>query len=367
MTTMESTHTVRATVGDHLRIVATLAGKDIVDALRNKATMTILIIVVLMVFFYRMFPSLTQDEPRVFVYAESPSALVTALERSPALETYAVESQDLLFRLLREGETPELALVIPASAETSSGPIVIDGYVMHWLSETQRRELVELAAAELSNELDRPVTIQIEGHDMYRLADEGVLEFSASVALLFVTTMIGVSLIPNLMLEEKQSNTLDALMVAPISAADLVAGKALAGLFYGVLTCGVVLLVFSYVIVQWPLAILAAVVGILFMTAIGLLLGSVINSRAQLQLVAWLVILPLMVPPILVLLEGLIPSGVLGVLRWVPTVAVAAIYRLSFTVDAAVRHYGVDLAVAIALTLALYAAVVWQVRRQDRR
>ncbi|MCO5188780.1 MAG: ABC transporter permease [Anaerolineae bacterium] len=373
MTTMQTTHRNTIAATNHLRVILALASKDIVDALKNKSTLSVIIISVLMVAFYRFFPSLTQDEPHVWVYSATESPVVDALERSPAFAMYSTDSEERMLRLLRESETPEIALVIDDasasfSAETdSTTPLVIDGYIMHWLTDEQRTELINLVESELALDLGRPVMINVAGHELYRSAEEGVLEFSASVALLFVVTMIGISLIPNLMLEEKQAKTLDALMVAPVSPADLVAGKALAGAFYGMVGSLMVLFIFRYIIVLWPLAMLSALLGVLFMTAIGLLLGNIIESRAQLQLVAWFVILPLMIPPILILLEGLIPNGVIGVLRWIPTVSITAMYRLSFTIDAGLSHIWRDLVVVAVVTLALFALVVVSVRRQDMR
>ena len=51
-------------------------------------------------------------------------------------------------------------------------------------------------------------------------------------------------------------------------------------------------------------------------------------ARAQLQLVAWFVILPLLMPVILVALEGLVPEGVIAVLNWIPTVLVAKVKEI---------------------------------------
>ena len=58
---------------NHLRLVGALAGKDIVDALKNKTTLTTIIISLFMVLVYRALPGLTSDSDtlRVMLYAES--------------------------------------------------------------------------------------------------------------------------------------------------------------------------------------------------------------------------------------------------------------------------------------------------------
>lgn len=355
----------------HLRLVWALAAKDITDALKTKTTLTTIVISILMVFFYRYLPLLTADGETldVLLYAQSESTLVTELERSPGLAVYEFDSRERLMEAFADAEDVELALVIPETAvaqQDTGGPITIDGHLMYWVDETKRAEIKARVEDDLSMQLGQPVTLNLTGNDVYFNADSFFFAFSSTIALLFITLMIGISLVPNLMVEEKQTKTLDALMVSPASAAHLVTGKAIAGLFYGLLGSAVVLVVFGYLIVQWPLAILAAVLATIFMVAIGLLLGSYVTVRAQLQLVAWFVIVPLLIPVILVALEGLVPSGAIAVMNWIPTVLIAKIFRLSLTPNATFTHYGAALAVTTVSTLALLALVVWVVRRQDR-
>jgi len=354
---------------DHLRLVWVLAAKDIIDALKSKTTLSVIILSFLMVLFYRYFPALTaSDTLRVLVYAETESTVVTALERSPALASYSYDSREQLMNAFANTDVAELAIIIPETSvtqEQGSGPIMVDGYLMYWLNAAQRAEIKTVIEEELSYQLDRPVTLNLTVYDVYLNADVFFFDFSATIALLFVTIMIGISLIPNLMVEEKQAKTIDALLVSPASAVHLVAGKAIAGFFYGLLGCATVLFVFGYLVVQWNLAILAAMLSTLFMVAIGLLLGSVIKVRAQLQLVAWFIVIPLLIPVILVALEGLVPTGVVAVLNWIPTVLVAKIFRFSLTPNAVFAHYGVPLAVIIVFTLALFALLVGVVRRQS--
>lgn len=370
MTTVQPYQTMyKPSWRDHLRLVWTLAAKDIVDALKTKTTMTTIIISLLMVLFYRYFPQLAygSDTLNVLLYAESEPALVTALERSPVMAVYTYDSRQRMMDIFAGAETVELALVIPATGlQESDGAITVEGHVMYWVSPAQRAELKALVEGDLSEQLGRPVTLNLTGNDVYFDADTFFFVFSSTIALLFVTVMIGISLIPNLMVEEKQTKTLDALLVSPVSAAHVVAGKAIAGLFYGLLGSAVVLIVFGYLIVQWDLAILAAVLGTLFMVSIGLLLGSIVKVRAQVQLVAWFVIIPLLIPIILVALEGLVPEGAIAVMNWIPTVLIAQVFRLSLTPNATFAHYGAALVVIVVSTLALLAWVVWVLRRRDR-
>ncbi len=372
MTTLQSSpKTMHGSWTSHLRLVWALAAKDIVDALKTKTTLTTIVISLLMVAFYRYFPALTSssDTLNVLLYAGADSPVVTALESSPALAVYPYDSPERLMDVFADADEMELAITIPettVSSQNSSEPLTIEGHVMYWVNAEQRAEIKALVEDDLTTQLDRPVTLNLTGNDVYFDANTFFLAFSSTIALIFVAVMIGISLIPNLMIEEKQAKTLDAILVSPASATHLVAGKAIAGLFYGLLSCALVLIVFQYLILQWELAILAAVLVTLFMVAIGLLLGVYAEVRAQLQMVAWFAVIPLLIPVILVGLEGLVPTGAIAVMNWIPTVLVAKIFRLSLTPNATFANYGLELAVTAVSILALLAGVVWMVQRQDR-
>lgn len=372
MTTIQSSTTPKNVSWlDHLRLISALAGKDIVDALKTKATLSTILIALLMVLFYRYFPALVEgsDTLNVLLYAETESPIVTALERSPALAVYRYDSQARLMEVFVGAESVELAVVVPETAvapANSNQPLVVDGYLMYWVDAAQRAEIKALVEAELAAQLGQPVTLNLTGHDVYFDANTFFFVFSSTLSLLFVILMIGISIIPNLMIEEKQAKTLDVLLVSPASAGHVVAGKALAGLFYGVLGSAVVFAIFGYLIIQWPLAIGTAVLCTLFMVAIGLLLGTYAGARSQLQLLAWFLVIPLLTPVVLIALEGLVPDGAIAVMNWIPTVLVAKMFRLSLTPNVQFHHYAAALAVLVSTILLLLGLEVWLVRRQDQ-
>ena len=85
-------------------------------------------------------------------------------------------------------------------------------------------------------------------------------------------------LIPHLMLEEKQTKTLDALLTSPASPGQVVLGKALAGFFYILVIGGLALALFSLYIVHWGLALAAFLGYALLAIGLGLAVGSFIKS-----------------------------------------------------------------------------------------
>lgn len=354
-----------------LSLIWTLARKDLVDAFKIKSTLTTIVTSLVMVLIYRYMPLLSSNAEtlNVRLYAETESTLTTALASSPALAVYTYPSRERLMAAFTDAEDVELALEIPQSVveqQQTGGPVTLTGHVMYWINASQRAEITALIEQELGDELKQPVMLDLEGHDVYFDADRFFFVFSPTVALLFVTLMVGISLVPNLMIEEKQNGTLDMLLVSPVSAIQVVAGKALAGVILGLASSAIALFTFRHLILQWGLAVIAALLAIAFMVAVGLLLGGLLNIRAQLQMVSWFVILPLLLPVVLVALRGLVPEGAVAVMSWVPTVLIAYVYRLSLTPNASPAHYGVAVAVCAAATLLLLALVVDRVHRQDR-
>jgi ABC-2 type transport system permease protein len=178
--------------------------------------------------------------------------------------------------------------------------------------------------------------------------------------------MVGVSLVPNIMLEEKDTKTLDALLVSPAKPVHIVLGKAATGLFYCLSGMAVAYAFNLALINQWWLAILAGVSGSAFTVALGLLVGSTIGNRAQLMLWAWVLLIPLLVPTFLSVMKDVLPAGLLSAFQWIPTVALSKVLRLSFSNRAPLATFGPELALIAVWTLLVLVAVIWVVRRSDR-
>jgi len=71
----------------HARIVGAISAKDLLEALKNKNTIAVILTAVVMVFVYRGLPILESrgELPRVLVYDEGESVLVPLLEARTGL------------------------------------------------------------------------------------------------------------------------------------------------------------------------------------------------------------------------------------------------------------------------------------------
>jgi len=171
-------------------------------------------------------------------------------------------------------------------------------------------------------------------------------------------------LIPHLMLEEKQTKTMDALMTSPASPGQVVLGKALAGFFYILLIGGLAIALLSPYIVNWALALAAFLGYALLATGLGLAVGSFIKSTKQLGLWMVVLILMLVIPP-LFYMEPNLKSGIRMVLTWFPSSALASLFRFSCSTDITMAQLLPNLAIAMISIVMVFGLVTWKVRRSD--
>jgi ABC-2 type transport system permease protein len=269
--------------------------------------------------------------------------------------------------MLAELNAEVLGLVIPSGFEQmleSGTGGELQGYVT-W----SRRSAADKLAAEMEQYLEtllqQPMRVETEGNLVYSPPDgSGSQGMIATVfSLILVTT--GGFLVPYLIFEEKQTHTMDALLVSPAGASDITIGKALAGMVYCLVAMAVVL-AFNYSnVVGWGIVTLAVLAGALLAVGVGLLMGSSFETAQQVG--AWSIIpIVLLMAPIMLATLGNLPPAIESLLPLMPTVALAKLFLLSFSGSATLARALPDLAIVLAWTLPLYAAMIWIVRRLDR-
>jgi ABC-2 type transport system permease protein len=356
---------------ENARIILAITSKDILEALKNKNTIAVLLTSLFMVIFYRFFPALElgNEPPNLLVYDAGNSALVAYLENSSSFKIYTYPSEASMKEHLANGDVPELGLVIPADFDRSlenKDTLALQGYVMYWVKESDAAALQQTLQGELTQILGQPLSIHLAGNQVYHQPKSDGIGVQAGFSIIFIILMVGLTLIAHLMLEEKQTRTLEALLVSPASAGQVVIAKALTGLFYCLLGAGVALAMNSDLVVHWWLAVLTAVVGSLFTSSLGLWIGNKIENRGQLTLWAWVLLTPLLIPVFLSLLVGLIPEGLIRVFQFIPTVVIFNLFRTSFANPIPFWPTWLQLTWVAAWAAAVLFLVAGQVRRLDR-
>ncbi len=355
----------------NLRIIWAITAKDIVDGIKNKTTLSAILTTLFVALIYKFLPLLEYRDalPNLVVYDRGGSSSVAMLEESAEFNLVEFSSQERMERFLTEEDTPALALVFPPNFDqelTGSGTLEVEGYVLHWVSESDAEELKTVYERKISGIVGHPIRIHIEGNIVYTEPDSLGLAFLASLALVIVITMIGISFTVNLMFEEKQTKAIDALLVSPASIGQVVMAKFLTGLLYCLLGAVVVLALYDSLITHWWLVILGIIVGSFFTVGLGILLGSIFEVRQQLMLWGFLIFIPLLLPLFLSIMADILPKTLIDVFSWIPTVALDRVFRISFSAHAPLTDFGPQLLLVACYAVLLFALVVWVLRRSDR-
>ena len=188
----------------------------------------------------------------------------------------------------------------------------------------------------------------------------------ATIQAVLMILLMGIVLVPSLLFEEKQTKTLQALLVSPASIGQVVAGKALAGAFYTLVTAVLIFAIFWTDVIHWAWAVLFVIGGGAFSVAVGLVLGSFYDKQQDVvgPMAALVLIL---VGALMARLLGVeLPGLVERILSWVPSVALAEVFSAAFSETISVAQVLTNLGLVLAASLPLYALVIWKVRRSDR-
>ena len=355
-----------------LRIVWAITSKDMLDAIKNKTTLSLLLSALFIVLVYQILPTFEKrsDLPTVLVFDAGTSDLLAKLKRSPNLDVYTgYTSQAQLERKLAAGDVPELAVTIPTGFDQtleSGAPLRLEGYVQHWVSDSDAAQLQAQAEEEITHLVGQPVTIHLEGNLIYPTPDSGGRSRLTSLAIVISVTMIGLGLAPHLMVEEKQTRTLDALLVSPARSSHLVIAKALTGLFYCLIVAIVILAINANLVIHWGLAVAAVILSSLFAVSVGLLLGSLVEANPVLPIWSMMILTVLLLPLFLAIMKDLLPAAVNTIFAWIPTVTLSRVLRGSFSRDLVSMAFSLELLVVAACTAVIMGSVAWAVRRSDR-
>jgi ABC-2 type transport system permease protein len=355
-------------LSDRLSIIWAIGSKDLVDAFKNRTTLGIIISALVFVVAYRFLPQFESmgELPRLALYDRGQSEWVAGWEVQSEFVVMEFASQDETERYVAGVSIPALGLILPENfdqAISNGGAVTLDGYIAHWIPEGDVEETRSFFEGKLSEDVGQPLTVDIT--PVYSRSDSRGYPWMAGTAMFFTLTMGGMYVIPHLMLEEKQTRTMDTLLVSPATYAELVAGKALAG---GVLTGigGLIAFAVNSILIQhWWVAILAVGSGTLFVVAAGLLLGSFVESKQQMTLWGFLIMIIMLAPALLSTASRLLSDGVLAALRWTPSLALLNLARSSFSEHVTFQSIGTDLAVVLGWAAVLYTLNIILLRRKE--
>jgi hypothetical protein len=354
----------------NLSIILTITAKDILDAIKNKTAISILITMLFIIMVYKFLPNLSvSDIPSFFLYDADHSIYTAALENDPSISVRRYMTFDEFKNEFRIHITSaNLGLVLPVGfdQDVEAGEIPqIQGYVMHWVNQEQINKQRKILEDRITAIIGSPVRINTDAGTLTMLP-QSAGGFLASAGIVIVIIFMGLTFIPYLIVEEKSTRTIDALLVSPARNYQIVIAKALAGLVYCGFLVILVIILNSNFIIQWDLALFSVMLITLMSIALGLILGTQLDNPQQVRLVASFIMVPLFLPVFLSFMVGLFPTWLINLLGWFPSVAASDLIRISFTEQVDFTQSLTKLGLLVASIVFLFFYEVRLLRRTDR-
>lgn len=357
-----------ASVVDSLYLAWAIGSKDIQEALRNKNTrINIIMTLGITGFFYWSLTLRPFDRNvDVVLYNQGTESLEmesAELQDGSVLTFEEVSSLDEMGRAM---VYKNLGLVLPSDFEQSldSGEeTVLTGYLL-WAQRGKVAELESKYSQQLSELFGKPVQVSI-GENILKPPEDA--QGYASVAgfhVLFAIFWVTLSVVPFLMLEEKQTKTMEALLVSPVSAGQVVLGKAISGLFYALVIGGFALFLNRIYVTNWWLVALAFLSGSVFSIGVSLVAGNVVKTPQQTPILTLPILLFLLIPGFFAREPNLAPA-INAVMPWLPSTAMTNLFGLAMSDGGGYPQLLRYVGLMVAYSVPVYALLVWQVRRSE--
>lgn len=365
----------------HIRSILAIARKDALDIVLNKSTFFLMLSPIFVAIIFVVISALLgshttnaliydpgrsnveQVIDRAFsdlkiTYVNSPNEVAAAFGRdgSSKNSSYALGLvvPDGFDASLRSGEHPQLSLYIDGSQVNDQDRVLLVGALTDYTRGVANPQPPAGIAVATINPPKPNSAIQNVGQ---------VYAITALLASLFV----GTSMVPALLVEEKEKKTLRMLMVSPASFSDVIVAKLLVGLVYQLaLALIAVAITGGFNGSQIPLLLLFALIGSCFSVALGLLVGSLVQttsaSGAFSGTISFIYILPaFFVGP----LAQLLGSGpITQFIKVLPTYYIADGTANAVLSTSTPYQLVLDVGISIAATVALVLLAVWTLHRK---
>lgn len=351
-------------ISTHLRIIGALARKDLVDAIRNRTVLAILLGTCMVLLTGHMMPlldSLQDAPPRVIIWDQGNPGLVSALRRADGITAVRVRSQAELERLVATDSYESLGIALPAGlAERTNNPITLTALAPHWGDATKIEAIRVAAATTLSDALATAVRIDAS-ETAYPPLDGGGFAGLIAMNMILGVLTVCLAVVPHLMLEEKETRTMHALLVSPAQMIDVALGKALVGVFYAAIMATALLALDQRYIVHWGWAIVAVLAGTLFTALLGLWFGVLFDNPQQMSIWVTIPLVLLLLPLVLTRVAGL-QGWVVTAMSYLPTAAAGDLFLASMAAEMPLGLALAKLGIILGWTILVLGILLWTMR-----
>ena len=354
----------------NLDVISAITRKDVVDAIRHRYLLTALITPLFVALLFRLLlPGInSRSILTIVVHDPGASTLLAEMRKSPQITIVDVASAEATASEVERRKAIG-GLVVPVNfdADVAAGKQPeLAVYINNRNVSFEQAAFRRLLDQALRSLVKYPDPARLVWHDVDKEASEqargGASLEQLLLPLLLILTfgMTGAFVVPLLIVEEKEKRTLDFLLSSPASLKEIIAGKALTGVVYTVLISALLLYLNRQHIKNWPLTSLTVVLGLLFVVAVGLLMGSALKNTMQVNTWASFILIILLAPSF--------PSiGISGyvdkAMRLVPTYYLNEALKMSMTGTVSSRFW-IQLAVLLGCTLITFFAASWALHRR---
>jgi ABC-2 type transport system permease protein len=218
----------------------------------------------------------------------------------------------------------------------------------------------------MAQAVGHPVRIAIDEERIYPPPDGAAATGAASTAIVLAIMTVGIFVVPYLIVQERQTRTLDALLISPATVWQIVAGKALAGSVYCLLVAVIAAAFHQRFIVHWGAAGLVVLCGAFFAVGAGVLLGSLFELPQHVNALGGLLLVVLTIAMYMADRATRLPGVVSAVLPHLPSVALGDALKLAFAEVVSGTALWARLTKVLFLSVVAYGVAGWQIKRSDR-
>ena len=321
---------------EHLRIIGVIAGKDLIDAVRNRVLLTVLMSVAFMMLSSQVIGWIGGMKNETVIYAFDRGSSKIFRDARHSRDMLLVETRSFEDLLAKVGAAPgpALGVVFPAGFDKAAAAGIPK--IALYISNRETAASADALIAAFEQRFTRSTGLEVEGSLQEKRAfpteDASDYPMMMGIGLVMGVMTIGLILTPYLVIDEKITHTLDALLVSPATNIHLAAGKLITGLSY-CLAGSLLVIAFNWRwVVHWELMLPAVFLGALLASSVGLLIGVTVKHPTTVNMVAGLVIallmLPLMFWPNLASMQAELWGRFAS---WLPSICMYRLARQSFT------------------------------------
>lgn len=351
-------------------VILAITRKDVIDAIRNRYLLTALITPLFVAVLFRvLLPGINNSSILSIVVHDSGNSAVTAeWRKTPQIKVVDAGSAEAIASEVQKRK----AIGGVAVPNNFDADVAADKQPQLTIYVNNRKSILEQAAfrrlldQQVRGLVKQPEPARLVWIDVEKETDDpkrgglGLDTMLLPLLLILTLGMIGAMVVPLLLVEEKEKRTLDFLLASPATLKEIVAGKALTGVAYTVLIAGLLLIVNRHIVASWPFMALTIMLGLVFVVAVGLVMGSLLNNTMQVNTWASSVLIVLLVPSFPSLgLPGVLDTAI----RFIPTYYLTEALNMSMTGNISSRIW-VHLAVVLGCTIVAFLAAAWALHRR---